>query len=122
MRTLQADENSENQAPSEKGEKLVLTGLQRFASMSSSFGMGKREMTQQVLAEEAQRMTFHPHILRKSSARPARSYEEMSEGDRLRREVWVVRCCSHHPFPPQPPTHTHTHILSPADQVCGGHG
>ncbi|KAK9820917.1 hypothetical protein WJX74_007029 [Apatococcus lobatus] len=83
-------EDSENRAPSDKGsDKLVLTGLQRFASMSSNFGMGKREMTRQVLAEEAERMTFHPHILRKSAARPARSVEEMSEGDRLRREVWV---------------------------------
>lgn len=53
--------------------------------------MGKREVTRQVLAEEAERMTFHPHILRRSAARPARSVEEMSEGDRLRREVWVVR-------------------------------
>ncbi|KAK9854217.1 hypothetical protein WJX84_001891 [Apatococcus fuscideae] len=90
QRFIEGREDSENRAPSDKGsDKLVLTGLQRFASMSSNFGMGKREMTRQVLAEEAERMTFHPHILRKSAARPARSVEEMSEGDRLRREVWV---------------------------------
>ena len=100
----QGQEDSENRAPSEKGSSsLTLTGLQRFASMSSNFGMGKREVTRQVLAEEAERMTFHPRILRKSAARPARSFEEMSEGDRLRREVWVVCICMSCSDPPPLP-------------------
>lgn len=54
---------------------------------------GNAAQQQQQQAPEWCRHSFKPAITRKAAAMKPRSFEEMSEGDRLRREAKVVRAC-----------------------------
>ena len=73
---------------------------------SSSARKGSKQA--EVLVPENQLMTYKPVISKRAHELPARSFEELSEGDRLRHACYVVSfqlvdvLSRHIPFPGRP--------------------